>query len=150
MQDKELFELCKQVYEATKWDDTHEHFYQVLIREDSVWQGGAIQVKTTYEADSQKVKKQIAYSRLAPLYTSDYLLEKLPPVIQDPDDKIFKHIQMWVNGDKSTHAGYVEPYAHGDKVTYAQESDKMRKTLLKLTLALHESGELRLERANDE
>lgn len=79
----------------------------------------------------------------APLYTSDYLLQKLPPVIQDPHDRVFKHIQMWINGDKTAHAGYVEPYAHDDKVAYAQESKELRITLLKLTIALHKAGELK-------
>lgn len=136
-QDTELFELCKQVYEKTGWKGGDSFITTI---------GGK------WISDSKKgwYDETIGADGFYPLYTSDYLLEKLPPVIQDPYDKIFKHIQMWVNGDKSTHAGYVEPYAHGDKVTYAQESDKMRKTLLKLTLALHESGELRLERANDE
>lgn len=113
----ELFELCKQVYEATRW------------------------IVSEYPNDwymQQRVTGRAALAKAHPLYTSDYLLEKLPPVVQDPHDKIFRHIQMWINGDGSAHAGYVEPYAHDDRVAYAQKSDEMRITLLKLTLKLHE------------
>ena len=109
---RELFELCKQVYEATGWKGLGRRYINEPLEKDD-W---------------------------IPIYTSDYLLEKLPPVVQDPHDKIFRHIQMWINGDRSAHAGYVEPYAHDDRVAYAQKSDEMRITLLKLTIKLHEEG----------
>lgn len=139
MQDKELFGLCKQVHEKTKWDGTDFTYWG--------WFDSYPDIVITSEVNEKFTKKE---DYRVPLYTSDYLLEKLPPVIQDPDDKIFKHIQIWINGDKSTHAGYVEPYAHDDKVAYAQESDKMCKTLLKLTSALLEAGELKLESSSNE
>lgn len=120
----ELFELCKQVYEAAEWDS----------EELDHWQ-------ERHGGDGMMMLDVMSYEPgVAPLYTSDYLLKKLPSVVQDPYDKIFRHIQMWINGDRSAHAGYVEPYAHDDRVAYAQKSDEMRITLLKLTLKLHEEG----------
>lgn len=76
-----------------------------------------------------------------PDYTSDYLLGgKLPPVIQDPDDKKFKVLTMWINGDGTAYAAYVEPYAHDDRAAYAQKTDGMRMSLLKLVIALDDAG----------
>lgn len=119
----ELLELCKQVYEATGWKQSPNisQLYEYWDDHDELC------VISIEDADDA----------LVPAYTSDYLLEKLPSVVQDPYDKIFRHIQMWINGDRSAHAGYVEPYAHDDRVAYAQKSDEMRITLLKLTLKLH-------------
>ena len=135
--DNELFDLCKQVYEKTGWKDTFAVYeqtdgiplgtpyvsYPELERKYGLW-------------STQEMKKQ------TPLYTTDYLLEKLPSVVQDTDDKIFRVITMWINGDGSTHAGYAEPYAHDDKYAHSQTSDKMVDTLLKLTLELSEDGKL--------
>ena len=123
--ENEVFELCEQVYKATGWKNTEDGFFD----------GGEVMPFT------DRIGAYIGASNFrCPLYTSDYLLEKLPSVVQDPYDKIFRHIQMWINGDRSAHAGYVEPYAHDDRVAYAQKSDEMRITLLKLTLKLHEEG----------
>ena len=127
--ENEVFDLCKQVYKATGWTGTNQVigiYYQI----------SEVDVKYGIFDRSEKRKEPVD----TPLYTSDYLLEKLPSVVQDPYDKIFRHIQMWINGDRSAHAGYVEPYAHDDRVAYAQKSDEMRITLLKLTLKLHEEG----------
>ena len=126
---RELLDLCKQVYKATGWTGTNQVigiYYQI----------SEVDVKYGIFDRSEKRKEPVD----TPLYTSDYLLKKLPSVVQDPYDKIFRHIQMWINGDRSAHAGYVEPYAHDDRVAYAQKSDEMRITLLKLTLKLHEEG----------
>ena len=116
--DNELFDLCKQVYEKTGWD------------------------KGRVITDNPKMSTYNETNVLGYVYTSDYLLEKLPSVVQDTDDKIFRVITMWINGDGSTHAGYAEPYAHDDKYAHSQTSDRMVNTLLKLTLALSEAGEL--------
>ena len=126
IESRDLFELCKEVYERfPEW-------------ETSDW----------YDLDPDGIPEEylcttedkIDENDYIPNYTSDYLLKKLPSVVQDPYDKIFRHIQMWINGDRSANAGYVEPYAHDDRVAYAQKSDEMRITLLKLTLKLHEEG----------
>jgi len=133
--DNELFELCKEVYKRTEWAETDQFFMKHAVKDPPY---SIVNEGEFYNFGNPKFGKSDV-----PLYTSDYLLEKLPPVILDPDDKIFKHIQMWINGDKHTHAGYVEPYAHDDKVAYAQKSDEMRKTLMKLVIALDDAGELK-------
>lgn len=110
----ELFNLCKKVYAATGWHQTG-----VLMGQS--------------ERDDEGITRA-----WYPIYTSDYLLEKLPPVVQDSLDKKFRHIQMWINGDGEARACYVEPYDTEFRGTYAVESDTPLKALLKLTLKLHE------------
>jgi len=130
----ELFELCRQVYEATGWMPVKDQYLTVFEKDGDkcLWVYDNCCWRTLDDSEED--------AGYVPLYTSDYLLEKLPSVVQDPHDKIFRHIQMWINGDRSAHAGYVEPYAHDDRVAYAQKSDEMRITLLKLTLKLHEEN----------
>lgn len=71
-----------------------------------------------------------------PAYDLGYLMRKLPPVIQDPYDKVFKHIQLWINGDGSVHIGYIEPYADDDKVAYACESSVIEDAVAELAIEL--------------
>ena len=125
-QDKDsLFKLCKRVYELTSWKDTYSRL------DDG---------NHTIRNEGNEV---LLGSEQAPLYTSDYLLEKLPPVVQDSYDKKFRHIQMWINGDGEAIACYVEPYDKEFRGAYIAESDSMLKALLKLTIALSEAGELK-------
>ena len=82
-----------------------------------------------------------------PAYDLGYLLRKLPPVIQDPYDKVFKHLQLWINGDATVHVGYVEPYAHDDKVAYAQHADTPEDAACKLAIELFKQGILTKEQS---
>jgi len=124
--DQELFELCKQVYEKTGWKDTLQCIWneQVSMPDKSV---------VDYGIES-------SYKGYSPLYTSDYLLEKLPAEID-------KKLLVITNGDRP-HVGYAERDNYGnyslDEFFYknAQYSDTTLKALLKLTLALSEAGEL--------
>lgn len=125
-QASELFELCKKVYELTGWTDTDYYWH-----EDG---------KALYTPAHSEVKKFSYY--VCPLYNSDDLLGKLPPVVQDSYDKKFRHIQMWINGDGEAIACYVEPYDKEFRGAYTASSDSMLKALLKLTIALSEAGEL--------
>lgn len=132
--DEELHQLCKEVYEKTNWEtpdwfdldseDGKPEEYLLTYEDVTIGQGGEIKPKT------------------CPYYTSDYLLEKLPPVVQDSYDKKFRHIQMWINGDGEARACYVEPYDKEFRGAYAAKSDSMLKALLKLTIALSGAGEL--------
>ena len=124
-QASELFELCQKVYKLTNWKDTHSRL------DDGNY---------TIRNEGNEV---LLGSKQTPLYTSDYLLEKLPPVVQDSYDKKFRHIQMWINGDGEAIACYVEPYDKYFRGAYIAESDSMLKALLKLTIALSEAGELK-------
>ncbi len=108
--DDELFELCKEVYEKTRWNDESAP----LVRFE--------------EKDSNTV---------APLYTSDYLLEKLPRQIKE-----HYHItlQFIVLGEPfcASYDSSLDPL----DTLHERFADTPLKALLKLTLALHEAGEL--------
>lgn len=131
----ELYELCKEVYKRTGWDNTHS----IILEMVTPGVKGSRRVRDWHNNGDFVIGEQDgAY----PLYTSDYLLEKLPPVVQDSYDKKFRHIQMWINGDGEARACYVEPYDKEFRGAYTAESDSMLKALLKLTIALSEAGEL--------
>ena len=67
--DNELFELCKSVYEKTGFKNTDFH-YRFGITENTI-----IKSSTNY---NYVLVAGLSYSDLdIPLYTSDYLLEKL-------------------------------------------------------------------------
>lgn len=73
-----------------------------------------------------------------PIYTSDYLLEKLPKTIWSTYGlAIFP-------GDYVATAGYYDPDGLiGVEVNELQKADTPLKALLKLTIALSEAGELK-------
>jgi hypothetical protein len=134
MEDKELFELCQQVYEETGWDDKSLiNSYKQLIKHNTTsWNNWFFADYNNHVNDFSE--------RSIPLYTLEYLLEKLPPEI---DGKLL----VITNGDKP-HTGYAERDNYGnytlDESFYenAQYSDTTLKALLKLTLVLSERGEL--------
>ncbi|WOI85972.1 hypothetical protein [Rhodococcus qingshengii] len=138
----ELFELCKFVYEATGWLR-----YKTEVDADFYFATNDIEKKIeNYEVVSREhyhFPQGFISQDFIPLYDSDYLLEKLPPVIQDDYDRKFRHIQMWINGNGECHACYVEPYDAEFRGAYAVKSDAMRKALLKLTKTLIEAGEIK-------
>lgn len=76
MQDKELIELCKQVYETTEWgrmdNGTSADLY---IRHGEI-------VDWTSFGSAGMLNAALKRGWAIPLYTSDYLLEKLPPTIE--------------------------------------------------------------------
>ena len=106
-QDKELFELCKEVYEKTGWD----------------YQNGAV-------------------------YTSDYLLEKLVPfkteAMGSRGDMMPVNAFVFVRRESGNEyrAGY-RYNLNGSKYSNGIYADTPLKALLKLTIALHEAGELK-------
>ena len=70
-----------------------------------------------------------------PLYTSDYLLEKLPATVKNDFDGGNDYIILYKKG-KSWYADYMGQFKR-------QKSDTPLKALLKLTIALSEAGELK-------
>ena len=66
---RELFELCKRVYEATGWDGTDKCRAYLKNPYVDVWDWETIPCHEDNIADVDE---------WYPLYTSDYLLEKLP------------------------------------------------------------------------
>lgn len=106
--DKELFELCKRVYEATGWTGTHH-----------VWHNDTTisPVACGYE----EVKHAVHF---IPLYSSDYLLGRLPSE-QYETLQLIKAKNYWRAG-----VGQMG----------SETSDTPLKALLKLTIALHDAG----------
>lgn len=100
----ELFELCKQVYEAVKWKGVGRKYINKPTEKDE-W---------------------------IPLYTSDYLLEKLPKFIDD-DRRIT--VQPIDNGKWDASYDLID---NVDDSIYDSFGDTPLKALLKLTLKLHE------------
>ncbi len=122
-ENRELFELCKQVYEATGWTGTNQVigiYYQISEAD----------VKYGIFDRSEKRKEPVD----TPLYTSDYLLEKLPsPLIFHNNDcaievrRTKKDKYMWSANIRHSYGQF-----------FKQLSDTPLKALLKLTLKLHE------------
>ncbi len=132
MKDNDLFELCKEVYEKTEWDGTDKYWHILISHDMKTWREPRLQ---DYKPDN------LFGMRIVPLYTSDYLLEKLPSHITSEWDNSF---ELWNSGDEWV-AGY--EYADTEAIdnSHTQFADTPLKSLLKLTLALHEAGELSLK-----
>ena len=137
LSDKELFELCKEVFKLEpKWT-TNEAIFRLGER---IWVSDheSIPVFESNENYKTKYLKKLNIGEepkepyeVAPLYTSDYLLEKLPAATV-----LHKNKGTGQKGSK----GY-SARVHGTTDTYA--SDTPLKSLLKLTIALSEAGELK-------
>jgi hypothetical protein len=127
--DNELFDLCKEVYKRTKWwypmTESHEYYTNFNPRDkhDRTWR-----VKR-YFGPKDKTGEQ-----MFPLYTSDYLLEKLPGI----------RIDVWNDGHviikKQLHDGVPENVERKYGDTVKVEADTVLKALLKLVLALNDAG----------
>jgi len=112
---RELFQLCKEVYERTGWNPKGKWFLLLNDHNDTL----------SYELEDDPIVADYIVDGNVPLYTSDYLLEKLPE---------------WTELKKKTTISYT---AKRDAlVSYSFESDTPLKALLKLTLKLHEADEL--------
>jgi hypothetical protein len=118
----ELYELCKQVYERLGWDVTKEFF--LFCPDGSKYAGSGV----------------IDTDKTIPLYTSDYLLEKLPNNLKDDDgNSVAPAVYKFPNQQKYR-ADYHQTFSRPLVDVYA---DTPLKALLKLTIALHEAGELK-------
>ncbi len=150
IESSELFELCKQVYKATGWgrmdngSPTDEYYaanpVSILLNKPDVIKGWQIWRWEDF-GESGRLHFSLGKGQAYPLYTSDYLLEKLP----------FQ--TKYTRGDGRIAKGWcylVLTYAdNGQSVaTYANRnkewiepfySDTPLKALLKLTLKLHEN-----------
>ena len=104
IESRELFELCKQVYEATGWKGLGRRYINEPLEKDD-W---------------------------IPIYTSDYLLEKLPATVKNDFDGGDDYLILYKKG-KSWYSDYMGQFKR-------QKSDMPLKALLKLTIKLHEEG----------
>jgi len=142
MQDNELFELCKEVYKA--FPDWGLHIVNGEIasyREDL-----RFYKNSGFEGDIPTIGNEpvydIRYIYPVPLYTSDYLLDKLR-------DKTWA-IRIFVLGDefmekRGDKFEYTAQYRKmwGEFEQFQGQSDTLIKALLKLTKALADAGELK-------
>ena len=110
-QDNELFELCKEVYRRHQfWAGTDMIFGKEVGRDWRI----------------MPLTLSIPKRNRIPLYTSDYLLEKLPPTV----------VARGVAFSTATRIAATSEQLIG------AEGDTPLKALLKLTIALSEAGEL--------
>lgn len=112
LMDNELFELCKEVYERTDWDNRLERYY---VNDNMT-------IGLMYDAEILPPD-----TKICPLYTSDHLLEKLPPCL------LRKRADGW----------YVAQWITETVVEAEAKEDTPLKALLKLVLALDDASELR-------
>ena len=129
-QASELYELCKEVYERTGWEDVRDFYHE----------------NDTFDEETQTFKRNGIFSIVerkradynTPLYTSDYILKKLPVHI-DRGVRA-KHLLVY----EETIYPYTENCYRAlyEKSEYQEYSDTPLKALLKLTIALSEAGEL--------
>lgn len=113
--DKECFELCKEVYRRTGWKDTYSRLNDG---------------NHTVRNEGNEV---LLGTKEAPLYTSDYLLEKLP-----------FHIYLQHHGDNTWRAAQLQPTELRTDFNAYQSvnssGDTPLKALLKLVIALDDAG----------
>lgn len=129
--DNELFELCKEVYEKTGWGATDNVFCQFQNHSSPLEQRNntLTTIETMEGYYNLEEKSYIHQLELTPLYTSDYLLEKLLPISAISFGTLTNGlIRVFYNPPMPDYQDY--------------DSDTPLKALLKLTLALHEAGEL--------
>lgn len=125
---EELFELYKQVYEATGLADTIDYFYLKNNGDYSVQRANHIQVDHNW----WKLDCEVP-TKCFPLYTSDYLLKKLPKTI------LSIYALVLQPGEHVTTAGYYEPDGQaGIEIDELQKCATTIEALLRLTLELHE------------
>lgn len=133
----ELFELCKKVYELTGW--LPDELYQAYYHRGHHWSGTEewqAEEPKLHEYEGTLVDFPVEFD--CPLYTSDYLLDKLHkigfPLSIRLEYVYEEHEGNWWE------ASYTQDVA--PVVTKVDAKDPV-KALLRLTLALHEAGELK-------
>lgn len=121
-QDSDLYELCKEVYERfPEWVGTVQFISNNEIFSESEYEDYGM----SFNFDTDKGH--------TPLYTSDYLLEKLPKEqFTQPD--FVECLMVRKDSETSYTAGYF--------LIIEAKADTPLKALLKLTIALSEAGEL--------
>lgn len=123
--DNELFELCKEVYTKTRWGSEY-------LGESGM----------ATELDANNLPNMLRWELGSPLYTSDYLLAKLPKFSPANRDCYLTIMEKQVPKDRREDFYWTAGYFSGLGWSYTGQSDTPLKALLRLTVALHEKGEL--------
>jgi len=125
--DTELFELCKKVYERTGWKDTPSNYHEIYLTKEIF-----IAPDVNWQIN---VEGPIMF--ICPLYTSDYLLEKLPREIQSETIELVAYGGHW----EAAYSGARDDLWNQNIGSHAAETPL--KALLKLTISLHDAGHLK-------
>ena len=128
-QASELFELCKEVYERTGWKYTIGKFHNDGSYDGYVGHRGI--AYTPNPQNAEWLPKNI------PLYTSDYLLEKLPSSLKDEYGDLYR-LTVREIGDY-----WSAKYVYYNVGMWHRHGSTPLKALLRLTIALSEAGELK-------
>ncbi len=141
-QASELYELCKEVYKRTGWSDT------LVKHSKDKHAPNPLVVETVYEkyvgvyenaVGCDECEGEYSLEGLTPLYTSDYLLEKLPHYSPTAIHRLtlqpVANHGMWAASYDDTNRRESSVGVHS--------ADTPLKALLKLTIALSEAGELK-------
>jgi len=139
-QASELFELCKEVAKRTDWlcDEDASDFYFYWEANE----GGDFSIR--YRNECPYYSKDEYY----PLYTSDYLLERLQPFKTEArgnrGDMMPVNAFVFVRRESKNEFRAGHRYnLNGAKYSDGIYADTPLKALLKLTIALSEAGELK-------
>lgn len=131
MNDNELFELCKEVYERLDgWDNTEKCYAYIdeFNTGKKCWKVIPLHEDNIYDVDEWH-----------PLYTSDYLLAKLQ-VLDAETSLSWRAIEEW----EASHC-WID-----DDFRFNEYADTPLKALLKLAIALHKAGELPINNKTEE
>lgn len=134
--DPELFELCKEVHKRTKWDDeTLTNSWKRLISHDmKQWRDWFIAGYNNHTNDFSE--------KTVPLYTSDYLLEKLPSHLNENNETYYLTLEKMNDQSYTASYGYVDIGQVDHPKIKPEIADTPLAALLKLTIKLHENGEI--------
>lgn len=128
-QDTELFELCSDVYKRfPDWD--YEELHWMIDTGSPV----------PFVSPSHG-RKQIVEESDYPIYTSDYLLEKLPPKITHKGTDYFYYLEMFEDGTFGTGYGFTDEGGHVDLPKIGVlTAGKAQLANLRLVIALDDAG----------
>ena len=126
--DKELFELCKEVYERTGWFQARKvtSWYHYFEPTPAKYHPGEWRIAFK---EINNPKEQ--YWEHIPLYTSDYLLEKFPKQINKHPLKLTQAL------DGSYWAAH---YSSSTMTEQLECADTPLKAILKLVITLDDAG----------
>ncbi|WP_064445167.1 hypothetical protein [Rhodococcus sp. YH3-3] len=129
MQDNELFELCKEVYRRLPEWETRANYYMTIGGKSTIW----------HWQDAQEFDR----SERFPLYTSDYLLEKLPAKLAYNKTEYFYYLEKFDDGSYGSGYGFTDEGGHIDHPMIGVLTDNVAlKVNLKLVIALDDAGQL--------
>ena len=134
MNDQELFELCKEVYERTGLGDTPDYVEERFVDGELV--ATDVCENVGYEEDDEVFEG--VQRKHFPLYTSDYLLEKLPKYIMGTYNTQFTFNMDRPKSIKHKYRAFYKAPGYGH--TSMTVADTPLKALLKLVIALDDVG----------